>query len=195
MVQNGTKSVLVIFQILLSIFTFVEGLQVANGRRDGRIVGKLVAEVSDEHAELGAPVADVVESEDVVADELEQAADAVADDCRAQVADVHLLGDVWRGEVDHGSLLVAADKGRTHATVGHDLAQLGAHKLLGQVDVDEARSADLALGNDLVGRQAGHNSLRHLVRVHLLAFAFQQLIVEQQQQQQQRQENNSTMNF
>ena len=51
-------------------------------------------QVLDEHAERGAPVADVVLPDDVVAEVLERAGQRVADDRRAQVPDVHLLGHV-----------------------------------------------------------------------------------------------------
>ena len=43
----------------------------------------------------------MIEAQHVDAAVLERAADGVADDGGAQVADVHLLGHVGRGEVDH----------------------------------------------------------------------------------------------
>ena len=63
-------------------------------------------EVGDEHAELRAPVSDVVEPEDVVAEEVDEVGDGVSDDGGAQVAHVHLLRDVGRGVVDDGPLPV-----------------------------------------------------------------------------------------
>jgi hypothetical protein len=53
-----------------------------------------------DHAELRAPVADVVVGDDLVADEAGDARERVADEGAADVADVHRLGDVRRGEVD-----------------------------------------------------------------------------------------------
>ncbi|MNN18549.1 hypothetical protein D3C81_1317610 [compost metagenome] len=58
--------------------------------------GRVLLEVGQQHAELGAPVADVVLADHRVAEELQHAADGVADDGRAQVADVHFLGQVRR---------------------------------------------------------------------------------------------------
>ena len=58
----------------------------------------------DEHAELGAPVADVVEPEHVVPQELDEVGDGVADDGRPEVTHVHLLGDVGRRVVDDAAL-------------------------------------------------------------------------------------------
>lgn len=51
--------------------------------------------------ELGAPVADVVDADELVAHELERARQRVADDGGTQVAHVHLLGDVRRRVIDH----------------------------------------------------------------------------------------------
>lgn len=39
--------------------------------------------------------------ENVMAQELKEATDALADDGGAQVTHVHLFGDVWGGEVHH----------------------------------------------------------------------------------------------
>ena len=62
--------------------------------------------MGDEHAELCSPVSDVVEPEDVVAEELDEVGDGVADDGRAEVAHVHLLRDVRRRVVQDGALPV-----------------------------------------------------------------------------------------
>ena len=60
--------------------------------------------MGDQHAELRAPVADVVLADDLVALELDHAAERVADDGAAQVSDVHLLGDVRARVVHDGAL-------------------------------------------------------------------------------------------
>lgn len=108
---------------------FVEGLQVADGRRHAQVVWELVLQVSDQHPELRPPVSHVVQPaegaresdrrpeaaksrrcakgvtasrpEDVIAQELEQPTHAVAYDGGAQVTHVHLFGDVGGGEVHH----------------------------------------------------------------------------------------------
>ena len=72
------------------------------GHRVGR-VGRLVAGVlpaPEDHAELRAPVAQVVVADDRVPERREDPGQALADDRRADVADVHRLGDVGRGVVD-----------------------------------------------------------------------------------------------
>ena len=50
--------------------------------------GDLVLEVCDEHAELGAPVADVVDPGHVMSGKLEHPGDALADDGGPEVADM-----------------------------------------------------------------------------------------------------------
>ena len=125
--------------------------RVGVGLDDVRLRGVLadLEEVLDQHPEGGAPVADVVLPDDGVAEVLEGAGERVADDRRAQVADVHLLGDVGRGVVDRDDL------GRLG---GHaePRVRLGGLHLLGdprvaEGHVDEARSADLG-GRDEVAR-------------------------------------------
>mmetsp|Transcript_49063 Transcript_49063/g.71666 ORF Transcript_49063/g.71666 Transcript_49063/m.71666 type:complete len:285 (+) Transcript_49063:917-1771(+) len=57
--------------------------------------------VGNEHAELRAPVAHVVQPQHLVAAELQHPGQGVPDDGGAQVAHVHLLGDVRAAEVHH----------------------------------------------------------------------------------------------
>ena len=52
----------------------------------------------DDHPELRAPIADVVIADGLMSEELERAIDAVADDGRTNMADVHRLGDI-RGRI------------------------------------------------------------------------------------------------
>ncbi len=95
-----------------------------------------------EHAELGAPVADVVLRDDGVAEGTQHAVEAVADDGGAEVAHVHLLGHIGRGVVDDDSLgmLLRRD---TVRGVGEDRGgRLGEHGGL-EPDVDEAWAGDL----------------------------------------------------
>lgn len=54
--------------------------------------------MGNEHAKLGAPVANVVDAEDLMAEELERARKTVANNGRAQVADVHLCGVDYESE-------------------------------------------------------------------------------------------------
>ena len=82
----------------------VEGDQIAQVHRigGGEGLGRHLLEVSNQHAELGAPVAHMVEPQHRMAAELQHPRQTVANDRGAQVPHVHLLGDVGAGEVhDH----------------------------------------------------------------------------------------------
>ena len=119
----------------------VEGVRV--GDEETGLVRALadVEQVLDEHAERRAPVTDVVLPDDVVPEVLEGASDRVADDGRAQVPDVHLLGDVGRGVVDR-DVLRRLERD-TDALVGLDVLQQPGDPGVGEGEVDEAGAADL----------------------------------------------------
>ena len=68
------------------------------GQNLGRVAG--LFEVREQHAELRAPVADVVLSDDAVAGLAQHAHHRVADDGAAQMADVHFLREIRRRVVD-----------------------------------------------------------------------------------------------
>lgn len=94
---------LVLIESLLGLF--VERLQVRDVRQFVLEVRESIVEMRDEHAELSAPVADVIDTQHVESNGLEQSADGVSDDGGSEVTDVHFFGDVWRGEVDEDTLL------------------------------------------------------------------------------------------
>ena len=52
------------------------------------------------HAELGAPVADVIVANHIMAEEAQCAADGIADHCRTNVAHMHWLGHIGAGIID-----------------------------------------------------------------------------------------------
>jgi len=106
-----------------------------------------VEQVLDEHAELGAPVADVVVPDHPVACELQDAGDGVAHDRGAQVPDVHLLGDVRRGVLDHHRLRRGRGRQAEPAVTEHG-AGLRGDPVVAQGEVDEAGPADRGLGAD-----------------------------------------------
>ncbi len=55
----------------------------------------------DDHPELRAPITQMIVRSDLVAKKTQGAAERVADHRRANMSDVHGLGDVGRGIVDH----------------------------------------------------------------------------------------------
>ncbi len=67
-------------------------------------VGLADLQLRDEHAHLQAPIAHMHVADGLVADELEDAADGIADDGGAQMADMHRLGDVGSAVIQHHDL-------------------------------------------------------------------------------------------
>jgi len=61
--------------------------------------------VGNQHAELRAPVAQMIDADHIVLQELQQAAYRFANDRGSQVTHMHLLGNVGRGEIDQYALL------------------------------------------------------------------------------------------
>ena len=106
--------------------------------------------MSDEHAKLGAPIANMVEAEDVVAEKLKEAGKAVADDGGAEVAYVELFGDVWGGELDDHPLVARGGDGSKARIVELGLQRCG-EKVGVECEVDEAGAGDGHLGADLPG--------------------------------------------
>jgi hypothetical protein len=116
----------------------------------------------DDHAELRAPVADVVVADHAVAEETQRAAEGVADHRRTDVAHVHRLGHVGSGEVDHiGPRL--GDQRDAQARIVDRGRNLPDQPLVFQPQVDEARPGDfrrlaeisqVELGDDLGGQIA-----------------------------------------
>ena len=88
-----------------------------------------------------------------VAEEFEYAGHAVANDGRAQVADVHLFGQVRRRQVDHGALrrtrLAHAD-----LVIGQGGIQASGQGLGVLEEIEEARAGDFGFGDVFVSRRA-----------------------------------------
>ena len=119
-----------------------------------------VEQVLDQHAERGAPVADVVVPDHPVPGELQDARDGVADDGGAQVPDVHLLGHVRRGVFDHHRLRAGHRREPEPGVVQHQRG-LGGDPVIAQREVDEAGTADLGLGAHVGDVQPGHRTDHH----------------------------------
>ena len=97
---------------------------------------------ADDHPELRAPVADVIVADDVVAEELGDARERVAEDGRADVADVHRLGDVGRAEVDDDRAWVRGARD-AEALIGEERGDALRDRVGAQGEIDEAGAGDL----------------------------------------------------
>ena len=103
----------------------------------------LVADGDDQQTHLEAPVAEMGVAPDGVAPEAEDALQALADDRAAQVADMHRLGHVRSGEVDHHLAGGVDHRGTGVGVVRGDFGGAGRQGAVGQLQIDEAGARDL----------------------------------------------------
>ena len=96
----GLKS-LVIIKALLRFPVESHQITEVDGIGGVERLGSHLLEVSDQHPKLGAPVAHMIQAQHRMAAELQHPRQRVANDCGAQMAHVHLLGNVGAREVDH----------------------------------------------------------------------------------------------
>ncbi len=145
----------------------VDALQFRNRiARDRVLVGEL-APALDDDAELRAPVADVVVADDLVSERAENLHERAADHRRADVPDVHRLGDVRAGVVDDDRLS-GADLGdaAVRGVFGHGRRARGEGFAL-EREVHVARAGDFGLFDAVRERRARENGLRDLARRQL----------------------------
>jgi len=112
------------------------------GQVEGGQIQPLIGDLLDQHAELASPVADVVLCDHLVAERAQHPVEAVTDDRRAQVADVHLLGHVGRRVVDDHALGIS-HRHDARPRIG-ELVGYGRSQYVGpDPEVDEARPGHL----------------------------------------------------
>ena len=116
---------------------------------------------SQQHAELCAPVPDMVLSNDRMAQTFQHPSDAVSDDGAAQVPNMHLLGQIRARVVYDYALRVGAWLGGG-CCVGDELRRKG--------NVDEAGSCHSQVARDAVKIDDVDDRLRNLTRVLVRAF-------------------------
>ena len=87
-----------LFEVLLRVKSLlrilVERLEVRNVWSIRQEVREVLAQLLNQHSELGAPVADVIDTLDLVAEVLEYTANAVTLNRTAEMTDVHVFGNV-----------------------------------------------------------------------------------------------------
>ena len=129
------------------------------------LVGVLFSEFLDQHPELCAPVADVVDAMDVVPLEFEDAGNGVADDRRPEVPDVHFLGQVRAGHIDDDDLRIRHPGNPQTIFLllgGWNLSERCGEELVLQAEVDESRPGDCGRLAKVVDLEAGDNLLCQL---------------------------------
>ena len=140
----------------------VEGFQILECHVAGVLVGHLL-QIGDQHAELGAPVADVVGADHFVAEEFQRARSHVTEYGGADVVHRHLFGHVGGGVVHHHGLW----RGQPYVGVGrgHHGLDLTGQPALVEEEVDEAGAGDLDLGDQVGGRQVLDDGSRQLTGI------------------------------
>ena len=140
----------------------VKLLQIRQFKRG--IVFLLLNQISDQHAELRTPVADVVLTDNGIAHKFQHARNAVADDAGTQMADVHFFGQIGRRVVDNDGLRFVGFRYTETRVVQGRLNVLG-KKFGAQAQVDKAGAGDFrAFNHGVVGQCFGH-FLRQLARI------------------------------
>ena len=127
--------------------------------------GRVLFQIGQQHAELGAPVADVVLAHHLVTEEGQHARHGVTDDGGAQVADVHFLGKVRRGQIDYHAL---SGSGLAHAelAIGQCRIQAAGQRIAVLEEVQKARAGNLDLAHRSIGRQRSNQLLGQIARLH-----------------------------
>ena len=138
----------------------LEALQLAGQLRIGVGAG------DDEQAHLKAPVAEVGVAQHLLAEEAPDPLDRLADDRRAQVTDVHLLGHIGSGVVDDDPA-GALDRPDAGPFVAREGVGAQAEGRVRHGDVDESRPRDLDPLDRGIPPQALGDLARDLSRVAL----------------------------
>ncbi len=120
----------------------------------------------DELAHLQAPVAHVNVAGDGPAIGAEQPLKTVADDGRAQMADMHGLGDVHAAEIEHHGL-AGAGVGCSELRVPGQRDATLRERFVGDVKIDEAGAGDLNLREEWIGFKPRRDLLRDTARIGL----------------------------
>ena len=141
-----------------------DGLLAGLALADGELALRFLLHELDQHPELRAPVTDVVVPDDLGSVELQDPHQRVPDNSAAQVADVHLLGDVRLRVVDDRD---GAGIGCRNAEprVAAPAVQLLPDRLVGNGEVKEARTRHLAVRDQVIVSQPGSDLRRQLARV------------------------------
>ena len=124
------------------------------------LVEKVFVPVQD-HAELRAPIADVIVAYHVMAQESQRAAERVADDRRADVAHVHGLGHVGSGKIDDVGPR-SLDQRDPQARMLEGVVQQPNEPFVSKAKVDESRPGDLGRMTNVGHVQVAENICRHV---------------------------------
>ena len=153
-------------RVALGVDDFVEPLQLSDGIAIKRGAVEHLLPADEQLAKLCTPVADVVVADDAVAEQAQHTLERVADAGRADVSDVHGLGDVRRTEVDDDGARLrrrSEEEVLTTRGCGNDRA----HRRRLHPKIQKARPGDLDLFANIADVELGQRIRGELARVHL----------------------------
>ena len=156
-----------IFVIVLFGFA-IKPFQVRQ-RHFARIFLLLFFQVSNQHPELGTPVAHVVRADHLVTEELERTHRGITDDGGAQVANVHLFRHVRGRVVDHDGLRFRL--GNTQTIGFQRRVNVACQEGRLEEDVDKARAGDFGFAGNAGEIQMRQYLLSELSRRHTQFFS------------------------
>ena len=142
---------------------FVEALHLGEGVPAKRVPIEVFLPADEQFAELRAPVADVIVGDNAVAEQPERLGQGIAENGRADVADVHRLGHVGRRVVDDdrarlggGAVKKMLALGRADEGIGEGVGLEPEIEKTRPGDIDRlAAVGDVELLDDLGGEFAG----------------------------------------
>ena len=141
---------------------FVHPIEV--GKRHRRIA-VLFDRIGD-HPHLQAPITDVILPNHPMTDERKNSRETIADDRPAQVADMHFLGDVRPGIIDHDRLRNFSGD-NPESLISRDRFECFGDPGGRQLDIDEARPRDRG-ASDAGEIEPGDDLFRHRTRIFYL---------------------------
>ena len=121
----------------------------------------------EQHAELRAPVAEVIVRDDPVAQQPQNARQRVAQDRRADVADVHRLGHVGRAEIHHHRARLVVPARRTGVRRARPTSSAPASAAGFEPEIQEAGAGHLDLLAAVADLQLGEHVGGQLARIQL----------------------------
>ena len=117
----------------------------------------------NDHAKLSPPVTQMVVGDHVMSHEAKHSSQSVADHGRADMPDMHWLGDIGGRIIDH-KLANVRDLGNAQSIVTHGTGQARFHPRVVQRQIDEPRPRDLDLATDVIQLRLFGNRGRDLAR-------------------------------
>ncbi len=141
--DNFSEGILLKFRVFikLGLRLLVEGDKIADFRRHIRLTGEQLGafalDVCNELPELRAPVAGVVKPDSVMSKKLQNSSKRITNDGTPQMADMHILCDIRRTEINNNALPLRARRHAQSFAIGVHILQFPNDEPIIQGEIDE----------------------------------------------------------